>query len=366
MRYYEHEAPISPRTLDELLGQAAARAGSAELESLAVAFGRLPHVMRTDRAAVVERHRDKEVLRARLADLCRAHPEVATAIDAEIDAVNDDPDALDALLEPAELPARVLAHGAEELSYRRFFDIETLAGLRVEDEADVRRHPPADPRAGRRRLVDGLRVDHVDGLARPRGLPGRLREATSGAYVVVEKILERGEELPAVLAGGRDLRLRLPQPGRRAVRRAGNEAAMRACYARFTGLQQRLRGRGARGQAADHARGTGRRGRAADRPARRRLRAAPPSPRPHPPRAAGARCARSSRPSACTARTSAPGTRRRAPTWRRWPRRSPRLPARPDLDAELLHFIGDLITGPYPGEEETELRGAVRPAQRRR
>ena len=70
VRYFDHEAPISPRTLGGLLTKAAARAGSSELESLAVAFSRLPHASRTDRAAVVERHRDKEVLRARLAELC--------------------------------------------------------------------------------------------------------------------------------------------------------------------------------------------------------------------------------------------------------------------------------------------------------
>src|SRR5215469_12054489 len=99
--YHDHEAPISPRTLGwpgGLLARAAARAGSEELESLAVAFGRLPHARRTDRAAVAERHRDKEVLRARLAELCETDPGVAAAVDAEVEALNHDPDALDELL----------------------------------------------------------------------------------------------------------------------------------------------------------------------------------------------------------------------------------------------------------------------------
>ena len=110
VRYYDHEAPISPRTLGGLLTKAAARAGSEELESLAVAFSRLPHASRTDRAAVVERHRDKEVLRARLADLCRADPEVAEAIDAEVEARERRPRRPRRAAQTAELPAGVLAH----------------------------------------------------------------------------------------------------------------------------------------------------------------------------------------------------------------------------------------------------------------
>jgi len=238
VRYYEHEAPISPRTLGTLLGKAGARAGSEELESLAVAFSRLPHARRTDRAAVVERHRDKEVLRARLDDLCRAHPDVAKAVDAEVDALNHDPDALDELLREQNFRLAYWRTGAEELSYRRFFDIETLAGLRVEDEttfADTHRLI-LDLVAGG--SVDGLRVDHVDGLADPEGYLARLRDGTGGAYVVVEKILEADEQLPATwpVAGTTGYEF-LNHAGGLFVD-AGNEGAMRACYARFTGLQQ--------------------------------------------------------------------------------------------------------------------------------
>jgi (1->4)-alpha-D-glucan 1-alpha-D-glucosylmutase len=238
VRYYEHEAPISPRTLGELLTKASARAGSEELESLAVAFSRLPSGRRTDRAAVVERHRDKEVLRARLADLCQARPEVAKAIDAEVEALNGDPDALDYLLSQQNYRLAYWRTGAEELSYRRFFDIETLAGLRVEDEAvfaDTHRLILALVADG---TLDGLRVDHVDGLADPEGYLDRLRDATGGVYVVVEKILEIGEELPRSwpVAGtsGYDFLNRV----NRLFVDSRHEAAMRACYARFTGQQQ--------------------------------------------------------------------------------------------------------------------------------
>jgi (1->4)-alpha-D-glucan 1-alpha-D-glucosylmutase len=237
VRYYEHEAPVSPRTLGGLLSKAAARAGSAELESLAVAFGRLPDARRTDAAAVAERHRDKEVLRDRLADLCRDHPGVAAAIDAEIDALNADPDAVDDLLSQQNFRLAYWRTGAEELSYRRFFDIETLAGLRVEDEAVF-----ADTHRLILRLVadgtlDGLRIDHVDGLADPEGYLVRLRDATSGVYVVVEKILQPGEELPSWPVAGTSGYEFLNRVNQLFVD-PRHDAALRGGYARFTGRHE--------------------------------------------------------------------------------------------------------------------------------
>jgi (1->4)-alpha-D-glucan 1-alpha-D-glucosylmutase len=84
----------------------------------------------------------------------------------------------------------------DELNYRRFFAINTLAGLRVED--------PEVFTATHRKIVelvaggsvDALRIDHPDGLADPKGYLDRLAEATGNRWTVVEKILEPGEELP--------------------------------------------------------------------------------------------------------------------------------------------------------------------------
>lgn len=84
----------------------------------------------------------------------------------------------------------------EELNYRRFFDVGTLAAVRVEDPAvfDATHGLLTDlVRSG---VVDGLRIDHPDGLADPQGYLDRLAEATGGAWVVVEKILGPTEELP--------------------------------------------------------------------------------------------------------------------------------------------------------------------------
>lgn len=86
---------------------------------------------------------------------------------------------------------------AAELNYRRFFAVTTLAGVRVEipwvfDEA----HAEILRWVGDG-LVDGIRVDHPDGLLDPGAYLDRLAEATGGAYVLVEKILEHGETLPS-------------------------------------------------------------------------------------------------------------------------------------------------------------------------
>lgn len=84
------------------------------------------------------------------------------------------------------------------LSYRRFFEVTGLVGVRVEDRAvfdDVHRLILSLVRDG---TVDGLRVDHVDGLADPAGYLAMLRqEAGPDVHIVVEKILARDEALPA-------------------------------------------------------------------------------------------------------------------------------------------------------------------------
>ncbi|MEV5051804.1 malto-oligosyltrehalose synthase [Arthrobacter sp. LAR12-1-1.1] len=84
-----------------------------------------------------------------------------------------------------------------DLNYRRFFAVNSLAGIRVElpevfDEAHAE-----VVRWFREELVDGLRIDHPDGLADPEGYLHRLREVTGGSYLLIEKILEPGETLPA-------------------------------------------------------------------------------------------------------------------------------------------------------------------------
>ena len=197
LHYYDHVLPVAPRSLDDLLAVAARQCRSMELESLATFFGRLPPSWATDRASVRERHRDKEVLRASLARLLREDAAVAAAVDAEVAAVNANADRLDALLERQNYRLSFWRTAGRELDYRRFFDIHTLAALRMEDEAvflDTHERVIGWLERG---VVDGLRIDHPDGLRDPEGYLRRLsREAPPSTYVVVEKILEPGERLP--------------------------------------------------------------------------------------------------------------------------------------------------------------------------
>ncbi|WP_026535428.1 malto-oligosyltrehalose synthase [Arthrobacter sp. H14] len=84
----------------------------------------------------------------------------------------------------------------DELNYRRFFAVNTLAGIRVEEPWVFDEAHAEVLRWVREGLVDGLRIDHPDGLADPAGYLDRLRSESGGTYVLVEKILEPGESLP--------------------------------------------------------------------------------------------------------------------------------------------------------------------------
>ena len=83
-----------------------------------------------------------------------------------------------------------------DLNYRRFFAINSLAGLRVEDPAIFEATHELVLQLVHEGAVDGLRIDHPDGLADPKGYLDRLAEASGDRWTVVEKILEPGEDLP--------------------------------------------------------------------------------------------------------------------------------------------------------------------------
>ena len=196
VRYHEHEVPVSPRSLDDLLAEAAATSASDDLAFLARAHARLPAATATAPAALTERHHDKEILRRQLDRLCRDQPTVAAAIDAEVARVNADPDRLDALLARQNYRLAYWRTAGRELDYRRFFDINTLVALRVEDpEVFAATHATVRDLL-RQRVVDGLRIDHIDGLRDPGGYLERVVDELGPGYLVVEKILEGDEQLP--------------------------------------------------------------------------------------------------------------------------------------------------------------------------
>ena len=287
VRYHDHEVPVSPRTLDELL----AAGGPGRLRRAGEPGGgarppaaRQPHRPgRGGRAAPRQggaarppgrpvpgpaRCRGRHRRRGRRAE---RRPRRARRP-----------------ARPAELPAGLLAHRPRRSSptggsstSRRW----SGCGSRTRRSSPTPTGSSSSWCATARSTGCGsttstgspTRRDTWAGCATP----------PAGAYVVVEKILEPDEELPRSwpVAGttGYDFLNRVNQLFVDPRQRGGRCAAG---YARFTGRARRLRRGRARGQAADHARGARRRGGAPHRPAGRRLRAAPPPARPHPPRAA--------------------------------------------------------------------------------
>ena len=127
----------------------------------------------------------------------------------------------------------------EELNYRRFFDVGTLLAVRVEDPAVFDATHALVLSLLADGTIDGLRIDHPDGLADPAGYLARLREASGGAWVVVEKILEGTETLPPdwETAGTHRLRGAVADPGD--VRRPGRRRGARRRHAPADGRHVR-------------------------------------------------------------------------------------------------------------------------------
>lgn len=103
---------------------------------------------------------------------------------------------LDALLAAQFYRLSYWKVASEELNYRRFFTINELISLRMEDAEVFQRCHTLIMEFIRRGLITGLRVDHIDGLYDPLNYLQQLKEATGGAFVVVEKILAMNEDLP--------------------------------------------------------------------------------------------------------------------------------------------------------------------------
>jgi (1->4)-alpha-D-glucan 1-alpha-D-glucosylmutase len=200
VRAGELRFPLAPHTFGPIVRRAGEQIAHAELQFIGDALAALPRT--GEAAARRRRHRDKAVLLARLAAL---GDRVASALDAELAAINADPVELDAILEAQHYRLAHWSVAKSQLSYRRFFDVTSLVGI-CNEVPDVLA-------ASHRRLfawlgdgtIDGVRVDHVDGLRDPAAYLRRLRDAwpepgpePGGApWIVVEKILAAGEQLPA-------------------------------------------------------------------------------------------------------------------------------------------------------------------------
>ena len=211
IHYHEHRLPLDPRSYPRILDAALAIERNAELEKLRRLFGALPDRRGPTPEQMAERNRDKEAQKRSLAALAAADAGVCAALEhAAVGLAGHpgDPASFDPLHEVLESQAFRLAYwrvASDEINYRRFFDVNDLAALRVENEAVFEAaHRLALELIGSGAL-DGLRIDHADGLYDPLGyfqrLTGRVSQVTASGggrpiYLVVEKITASFERLP--------------------------------------------------------------------------------------------------------------------------------------------------------------------------
>jgi (1->4)-alpha-D-glucan 1-alpha-D-glucosylmutase len=188
--YDTHKLPICPLHYHRVLGDE-----HPELERLGDAFSGLPDW----RPRIAQRAKD---LQSELGALARQRSDVRDAVQAAVERINGEPGRLetwrqlDALIEDQHWRVAHFRVAADDINYRRFFDNNELAGLRMElPELFDHAHRLVFELLGNG-VLDGLRIDHVDGLLDPRGYLLRLREhAPRPFYLVVEKILARHEAL---------------------------------------------------------------------------------------------------------------------------------------------------------------------------
>lgn len=194
LHYYENIFPVAPRSLPLVLEIAYKNCNINELGYLAGAFEHLPHASAREVDKISRRQRDKAVLEQLLQSLC-SNANVRKSIDLAVEQINNDCDLLDSLIGRQNYKLAFWKLSKYQIGYRRFFNINSLVGLRMEDEqvfADSHRLLIEMVNEGQ---IDGFRVDHPDGLYDPTGYFARLRRACPETFIFAEKILEKKEKL---------------------------------------------------------------------------------------------------------------------------------------------------------------------------
>jgi (1->4)-alpha-D-glucan 1-alpha-D-glucosylmutase len=225
--YFDQRFPVAPKTTIPLLEKILSSSGlperspqRQELESIVSSIRHLPLPSEIAPEQRRERSREENVAKRRLAALVVAEPEVARALTNAIDELNGKIgvptsfDALDNFLRDQNYRLASWRVAVEEINYRRFFDVNALAAIRMENDAvfDESHRLLFDLLAEDR--VQALRLDHTDGLYDPRAYfeklqskfanraPRRVTEASPDDVarplpLLAEKILEPGERLPS-------------------------------------------------------------------------------------------------------------------------------------------------------------------------
>lgn len=229
--YYEHEFPINPSSypmiLDYRTDVLVSRLGSSHLDyyeylSIITEFDNLPKIKVVDSEKQLERIREKEVAFRRLATLSQKNPLVLEFIQENLqdfESNKEDTVSCNRLHSLLEQQAYRLAYwrvSSDEINYRRFFDINDLAGLCVDNPIVFKYSHNFILDLVEEKLIDGLRIDHPDGLFNPGeyfvrlqyeiskrlNLPFKIEYDSTDAsntlpfYLVAEKILAPVENLP--------------------------------------------------------------------------------------------------------------------------------------------------------------------------
>lgn len=229
--YYDHEFPINPSSypliLDYRLDILVSRIGSSHLDyydylSIITAFLNLPKHTETDPEKQFERLREKEVAFRRLSELTKRNPLILEFVQENLqdfESNKEDPVSCKRLHTVLENQAYRLAYwrvSSDEINYRRFFDINDLAGLCVDNTLVFKYSHSLILELIEQKKIDGLRIDHPDGLFDPCEYFNRLQFEISRClnlpfynendslcasnklpfYIIVEKILAPVENLP--------------------------------------------------------------------------------------------------------------------------------------------------------------------------
>ena len=250
LRYFDTKLPINPSTYPTIFRAADRDLGeepSGKMRESAAAFAALP--MQEARCEA------KAAAKSKLQELAERDDRVAGAINQVLRSFEGEPgcpssfDALHELLDAQVYRLSYWRVAAEEINYRRFFDINSLAGLRVEipEVFEAAHHFVFELLA--RGDVSGLRIDHVDGLWDPRCYFQRLQErhaqlcaapaGANGLYVVVEKILDLTQEsLPADWAVHGTTGYEFANQIVQALADPASEKRMTKVFERFTGVRE--------------------------------------------------------------------------------------------------------------------------------
>jgi (1->4)-alpha-D-glucan 1-alpha-D-glucosylmutase len=276
LKCYDRRFPLTLRSWPRVLELAQQRAVGRlahddphwlELESIIISLRNLPPLAETDPEKVHQRQLEHEVAPRRIATLIEAAPPLAESLAEAIDEFNGRPgdarsfDRLEQLLSEQAYRLCYWRVAADEINYRRFFDVKELAAIRVELPAVFRTVHELVFRYLTEGWVTGLRIDHPDGLLDPERYFASLQDEycrTAGCetpdfssgpeshaelplYVVAEKILGGDEPLPANWAVNGTTGYDFLNLMNGVFVDARQASAMRSLYARFTGQSQRAR-----------------------------------------------------------------------------------------------------------------------------